>query len=104
MTMTNVTCQVRVDGKLSGPLATTKRLRQGDRLACLILNLALERAIHDSRVEMDLAYADDINIIGLRLSYIAEAYQGIEQNEIAVQRGKGHTDGGNPTNNKSKLT
>ena len=26
-----------------------------------------------------LAYADDIDIIGLRLSYVAEAYQGIEQ-------------------------
>ena len=26
-----------------------------------------------------LVYADDIDIIGLRLSYVAEAYQGIEQ-------------------------
>ena len=26
-----------------------------------------------------LAYADDIDIIGLRLSYVAEAYQGIKQ-------------------------
>ena len=49
----------------------------------------IERAIHDSRVETTgtifykstqiLAYADDIDIIGLRLSYVAEAYQGIEQ-------------------------
>ena len=45
MTMTNVTCQLRVDGKLSGPFATTKCLRQGDELACLLFNLALERAI-----------------------------------------------------------
>ena len=29
MTMINDTCQVRVDGKLSGPFATTKGLRQG---------------------------------------------------------------------------
>ena len=51
MTMTNVTWQVRGDGKLSGPFATTKGLRQGDGLACLLFNLALERAIRDSRVE-----------------------------------------------------
>ena len=51
MTMTNVTCQVRVDGKLSGPFATAKDLRQGDGLACLLFNLALERAIRDSIVE-----------------------------------------------------
>ena len=89
MTMTNVTCQVRVDGNLSGPFVTTKGLRSGDGLACLLLNLALEKAIRDSRVETTgtifykttqiLAYADDIDIIGLRLSYVAEAYQGIEQ-------------------------
>ena len=51
MTMTNVICQERVDGKLSGPFGTTKALRQGDGLVCLLFNLALERAIRDSRVE-----------------------------------------------------
>ena len=80
---------VRVEGKLSGPFATTKGLRQGDGLACLLFNLALERAIRDSRVETTgtifykstqmLTYADDIDIIGLRFSYVAETYQGIEQ-------------------------
>ena len=76
MAMTNVTCQVRVDGKLSGPFATTKGLRRGDGLARLLFNLALQRAIRDSRVETTgtifykstqiLAYADDIDIIGSR--------------------------------------
>ena len=51
--------------------------------------MALERAIRDSRVETTgtifykstqiLAYANDIDIIGLRLSCVAEAYQEIEQ-------------------------
>ena len=45
MTMTNVTCQVRVDGKLSGPFATTKGLKRGDGLACLLFNLVLVRVI-----------------------------------------------------------
>ena len=39
MTITNVTCQLRVDGKLSGPFTTTKGLRQGVGLACLLFNL-----------------------------------------------------------------
>ena len=34
-----------------------------------------------------MAYADDIEMIGLRLSYVAEAYQGIEQTagDLGVQ-------------------
>ena len=62
---------------------------QGLLLACLLLNLALERVIRDLRVETTgtisykstqiLAYAEDIDIIGLWLSYVAKAYQGIEQ-------------------------
>ena len=51
LTITNVTCQVKVYGKLSGPFVTTKGLGQGDGLACLLFNLELERAIRDSRVE-----------------------------------------------------
>ena len=82
--------------ELLGPFATTKGLRQGDGLACLLFNLVLESRngplsgwpLH-SRVETSgtifykitqiLAYADDKDIIGLRFSYIVEAYQGIQQ-------------------------
>ena len=82
MTMTNVTCQETLDGKLSGPFDTTKDRRQGNGLVCLLFNLALERATRDSRVETTgtifykstqiLAYADDIDIIGILFSYVAE--------------------------------
>ena len=75
--------------KLSESLSTTKGLCQGDGLACLLFILALEKAIQDSRVASSgtifyksfqiLPYADAIDIIGLRLSYVAETYQGIEQ-------------------------
>ena len=81
--------KAKVDGKPSGSFAPTKGLRKVDGLACLLFNLALERAIRDSREETTgiisykstqiLAYADDIDIIGLRLFYVAEAYQGNEQ-------------------------
>ena len=47
MTMTNVNCQMKVDGKLSRLFTTTKDLRPGDGLVCLLFNLALERAICD---------------------------------------------------------
>ena len=76
------------DSSYMGPLQSLS-LRQRDGLACLLFNLALERAIRESRLETTgtifykstqiLAYADDIDIIGLRHSYVAEAYQGIEQ-------------------------
>ena len=89
MTVTNVTCQVKVDWKLSMPFASSKGLRQRGGLACLLCNLALERVIRDSRVKTTgtiffkstqiLEYADDIDIIDLRLSYVAVAYRGIEQ-------------------------
>ena len=39
MAMTNVTCQVKVDGKHSGSFATTKGLRRGVGLVCLLFNL-----------------------------------------------------------------
>ena len=76
---------MKEDGKLSEPFATTKGLRLEEGLACLLFNLTLERAIRNSRVETTetifckstqiLPYANDIDIIGLRLSYVAEAYQ-----------------------------
>ena len=56
-----------------------------------------------------LAYADDIDIIGLRLSYVAEAYQGIEQaaenlgfqiNEAKTKLME-ETSAGLPTNNQN---
>ena len=74
MTMTNVTCQVKVDGKLSGSFAATKGLRQRDGLSCLLFNLTLEttRTVFYKSTQI-LAYAYDIDIIGLWLSYVTEA-------------------------------
>ena len=50
-----------------------------------------------------LLYADDIDIIGLRLSYLAEAYRaGGREPGIVYKRGIDQTDGSNisgPTNN-----
>ena len=62
--------------------------------ACLLFNLALEREIRDWREETSgtifykstqiLTYADDVDVIGPRLSYVAEAYLRKYQNYVGV--------------------
>jgi sorting nexin-29 len=47
-TMENSQCQVKVHSELSRPLEVMNWLRQGDSLACLLFNLALEKLIRDS--------------------------------------------------------
>ena len=42
MTLENTKSQVRIQSDLSDPITTKKGLRQGDSLACLLFNLALE--------------------------------------------------------------
>ena len=58
MTLTNFTCQIRVDGKLSGSFARGWRLWEPS-------SISQPRSWH--------------TLLGLRRSYVAEAYQGIEQ-------------------------
>ncbi|GFV67993.1 reverse transcriptase domain-containing protein [Trichonephila clavipes] len=63
-------------------------LRQGDSLACLLLNLVLEKCIRDSGLDRSgtlwnrslqlLAYADDIDIIGRSEKAVKEAFQAFE--------------------------
>lgn len=73
LTMSNVECRVRIQQDRSDPLKTFNELRQWDALACILFNLALEKAIWDMGIQTTghifnksvqlLAYADDINII-----------------------------------------
>jgi len=46
--MENSQCQVKVQAELSHSLEVMNWLRQGDSLACLLFNLALEKLIRDS--------------------------------------------------------
>jgi len=43
-TMTNVQCSVRIQSHLSEPIPTTCGVRQGDALASLLFNIALENS------------------------------------------------------------
>lgn len=49
-TMAKTICKVKVQNELSEAFETTRGIRQGDGLACLLFNLALEMAIRKSGV------------------------------------------------------
>jgi len=50
-TMTNVQCSVQIQSHLSDPISTTCGVRQGDELACLLFNIALEKVIWVSGIQ-----------------------------------------------------
>jgi sorting nexin-29 len=79
-TLRNIKCRVKIRNQLSELFTTERGLRQGDALACLLFNVALELAIRKSGIETRrtilhklvqvLAFADDINIIGRSLRVV----------------------------------
>lgn len=74
MTMDSVTSYIKIQSDESLHFGVENGLRQGDALACMLFNIALEKAIRDSGINTSgtiyhksvqvLAYADDIDIIG----------------------------------------
>lgn len=64
MTMNETQCSIRIGGMMSDTLSIKNRVRQGDALACLLFNAALENSgtIFYKSVQI-LAYADDIDIV-----------------------------------------
>ena len=89
MTMEHTKSQVRIQSDLSGPITTKKGLRQGDSLACLLFNLALEKVIRNAGIQTNgtifyksvqlLAYADDIDIIARSQVALREAFISLER-------------------------
>jgi sorting nexin-29 len=73
--MKTVQCSVKIQNDISEQFETNKGLRQADALACLLFNVVLEKVMRDAGIlnsgtiynksTQVLAYADDINIIGL---------------------------------------
>jgi hypothetical protein len=73
MTMTDVKAQVRINAKLTEPFMIRQGLKQGDGLAPLLFNMALEYVIRKLPVAQNatlqykstqiLGYADDIGIL-----------------------------------------
>jgi hypothetical protein len=84
-----VRCRVKIQKDLSDPFIIERGLRQGDTLACLLFNIALEKVIRDSGIERRgatyhksvqvLAYADDLDIIGRSERAIREAFTKLDK-------------------------
>jgi sorting nexin-29 len=74
---------------LSDPVEIKNGLRQGDALACLLFNIALEKVIRDANINTRgtiffksvqiLAYADDIDIIARTETAMKEAFTNLEK-------------------------
>lgn len=89
MTLQDVQCVVRAQGHLSEQFHTERGVRQGDGLACLLFNLALDGAVRRAKIQLEgtvfnksvqlLAYADDIDLIGRSLSAVKEAFISLEK-------------------------
>jgi hypothetical protein len=85
-------CRIKLQGHLSEPFL---RLRQGDALACLLFNIALEKVIRDSGIEKRgiiyyksvyvVAYADGLDVIGRSEKDVKEAF--IKLNNEAQKMG-----------------
>jgi hypothetical protein len=66
-------CRVKVNNELSKPFKIKNRLRQGVALSCMLSNMALEKAVPVSGIEIRgtiyhksgqiLAYASDIDSV-----------------------------------------
>jgi sorting nexin-29 len=88
-TMTNVQCSIRIQSHLSEPICTTCGVRQGDALACLLFNIALEKVIWDSGIQTRetiffktvqiLPYADDIDLMARTTLGLNEAFLNLEK-------------------------
>jgi sorting nexin-29 len=88
-TITNVQCSVQIQSHLLEPISTTRGERQGDALACLLFNIALEKVIRDSGVQTRgniffktvqiLAYADDIDLMARTIPGLIEAFLNLEK-------------------------
>jgi len=73
----------------SDPISTTRGVRQGDGLACLLFNIALEEVIRDSGIQTRetiffktvqmLAYADDIDLMARTIPGLSEAFLNLEK-------------------------
>jgi hypothetical protein len=88
MTTENTKSQITIQSDLSDPVTTKKGFRQGDSLACLLFNLALEMVERKAGIQTNrttfytsvqlLAYADDIDILARFRKALKEALLSLE--------------------------
>ena len=89
MTLSNTSCSVLIGKHLTAPFDTKRGFRQGDSLSCDFFNLMMEKIIRAADLRstgtifyksfMLLAYADDIDIIGLKQRDVSAAFSALEK-------------------------
>lgn len=94
MTLSTVSSKVRVRNKLSEAFTIDQGLRQGDPLAAMLFNIALEMAVRASGVDtsntiyrkssMLLAYADDIDVVGRTTRQVKETFAALQKGAAGV--------------------
>jgi sorting nexin-29 len=87
-TMENTSSSICLQNSFSDPLDVTNGLRQGDTLACLLFNKALQKAIIDSCIQTNgnifaksvqiLAYADDDVLVARTCKDLVEGFHSLE--------------------------
>jgi sorting nexin-29 len=87
--MTDMQCSVQIQSHLSEPIYITRGVRQGNALACLLFNIALEKVIWVSVIQTRgtiffktvqlLAYADDIDLMARTIPGLSEAFLNLEK-------------------------
>lgn len=87
LTINRVLCAVKIQNDISETFETKNGLRQGDVLACMLFNIALEKVIRMSRINTSgtiylkstqlMAYADDVDIVARSVIDAREAYSNL---------------------------
>ena len=94
MTLSNTTSSVKIGLNLSEPFDTKRGFRQGDPLSCTLFNLLMEGVLRKAGVHRSgtiffksvqlLAYADDIDIVGLSKRDVTAAFPAIQKESAKV--------------------
>ena len=89
MTLTNVMSQVRIQNAPSEFFEIMDGVRQGDPLATLEFNIALEKAVRSCSVDSNstiyrkssqlLGYADDIDLVGRREDVVKDEFSKLKE-------------------------
>jgi hypothetical protein len=87
-TMENSSSSIRLQNSFSDTLEVTNGLGQGDALACLHFNIALQKVIIDSHIQTNghiftksvqiIAYADDVVLIARSYRDLIEGFHSLE--------------------------
>jgi hypothetical protein len=87
--MEGTTAKFKIQNEPSGSFHIQNGLRQGDALACILFNIALEKIIHEANINQSgnifyklvqiLAYVNDTDIISRSLKSLQEATTALDR-------------------------